>query len=281
MAADKIITDRRLTPARADLAAAHLKGQVEASRVVAGEHFSIGQGRASWRVAPTAEAAQDSELLWGEAVTVYERKNGWAWVQAAKDGYVGYVQDSALTAPFAADARISAVLAPLFSAASIKAPLRDLLPLNAEVQRGRLEGDYHEIADGCYVHYRHLTGLDEHSTDFVAVAERFAGVPYVWGGKSFSGLDCSGLIQTALQACGITCPRDTDMQQAALGETISTADLQRGDLVFWKGHVGVMQNPTHLLHANGFHMQVASELLVEAVMRIEKIAGPVVAIKRL
>jgi cell wall-associated NlpC family hydrolase len=275
------MADKRLTAARSDLAAAHLKGQVEAVRFVTGETFSIRQGRASLRVAPSAEAAQDSELLWGEAVTVYERKNGWAWVQAVKDLYVGYVQDSALTAPFAADARICAVLAPLFSAADIKAPLRDLLPLNAQVQRGRLEGDYHEIAAGCFVHYRHLTGLDEHDTDFVAVAERFIGVPYVWGGKSFAGLDCSGLIQTALQSCGIACPRDTDMQQAALGETISTADLQRGDLVFWKGHVGVMQNPTHLLHANGFHMQVASELLVEAVMRIEKAAGPVSAIKRL
>ncbi len=275
------MADKRLRPARPDLAAAHLKGEVEAARFVPGENFSIGQGRASLRIAPADDAGQDSELLWGESVTVYERKNGWAWVQAAKDGYVGYVKDSALAAPFTADARICAVLAPLFSAPDIKSPLRDLLPLNAQIQRGRLEGDYHEIAQGCFVHYRHLTDLDEHGTDFVAVAERFAGVPYVWGGKSFSGLDCSGLIQTALQACGIACPRDTDMQQTALGEIITTADLQRGDLVFWKGHVGVMQDPTHLLHANGFHMQVASELLVEAVMRIEKIGGPVVAIKRL
>jgi len=275
------MADKRLTPARPDLAAAHLKGEVEAARFVPGEKFSIRQGRASLRIAPAEDAGQDSELLWGEAVTVYERKNGWAWVQAAKDGYVGYVKDSALGAPFTADARISVVLAPLISAPDIKSPLRDLLPLNAEVQRGRLEGDYHEIAEGCFLHYRHLTDLDERATDFVAVAERFSGVPYVWGGKSFSGLDCSGLIQTALQACGIACPRDTDMQQTALGETITGADLERGDLVFWKGHVGVMQDPTHLLHANGFHMQVASELLVEAVMRIEKIAGPVVAIKRI
>src|SRR3954470_3808935 len=223
------MADKRLTPARSDLAAAHLKGEVEAARFVTGEKFSIGKGRACLRVAPSDDAAQDSELLWGEAVTVYERKNGWGWLQAEKDGYVGYVNESALTASFAADARISAVLSPLFSAADIKAPLRDLLPLNAQVGRGRLDGDYHEIADGCFVHYRHLTGLDEHDTDFVTVAERFMGVPYVWGGKSFSGLDCSGLIQTALQACGVTCPRDTDMQQAALGETISTADLQRGD----------------------------------------------------
>src|SRR3954466_8797729 len=130
------MADRRLTPARADLAATHLQGQVEAARFVQGEKYSIGQGRASLRVAPVDDAAQDSELLWGEAVTVYERKNGWAWVQAVKDLYVGYVKDSALAAPFAVDARISAVLTPLFSAPDIKAPLRDLLPLNAQVQRG-------------------------------------------------------------------------------------------------------------------------------------------------
>ena len=109
----------------------------------------------------------------------------------------------------------------------------------------------------------------------------FLGVPYVWGGKTFAGLDCSGLIQTALQACGVACPRDTDMQEKALGDAVTHSNLQRGDLVFWKGHVGVMQNASHLLHANAFHMQVAAEPLTEAVARITPIAGPVTSIKRL
>src|SRR5581483_2440911 len=136
-------------------------------------------------------------------------------------------------------------------------------------------------APGRFVHYRHLAPLDEHSTDFVAVAERFVGVPYVWGGKTFAGMDCSGLIQTSLHAAGVKCLRDTDMQEKSLGEGVEIADLRRGDLVFWKGHVGVMRDATHLLHANAFHMQVASEPLAEAIMRIEKIAGPVTSIKRL
>jgi len=275
------MADKRLTPARPDLAAARLKGKVEAARFVEGEKFSTGLGRASLRLAPSDDAGQVSELLFGESVTVYERKGGWAWLQAAGDSYVGYVQEAALAPPFVPDARVAAVLSPVFSAPDLKSPLRDSLPLNALVKRGARSGDYHQIAPGRFMHYRHLAPLDEHAADFAAVAERFVGVPYVWGGKTFAGLDCSGLIQTALQASGIASPRDTDMQQAALGESVEIADLRRGDLVFWKGHVGVMQNRGHLLHANAFHMQVTSEPLAEAAMRAENAGSAIVAIKRL
>ena len=273
--------DPRLTPARPDLAAAHLKGEVEAALFVEGLPFSIGAGRASLRVGPSDDAAQDSELLFGEIFTVYERKQGWAWGQAANDSYVGYVREDALAPPVTPDARVRVLSAPVFAAADLKKPVRDLLPLNAVVKRGALVGDCHPIAPGRFVHYRHLVPLSEHSTDFVAVAEQFLGVSYVWGGKTFSGLDCSGLTQTSLHAAGMTCPRDTDMQEKALGESVEIADLRRGDLVFWKGHVGVMRDATHLLHANAFHMAVAAEPLAEAIMRIEKVAGPVTSIKRL
>lgn len=276
------MADRRLTPARPDLAALSLKGRVEADRFVEGQEFSIVQGRAALRAGPSDAAPQDSELLFGEAVSAYERKDGWAWVQAAADGYVGYVKDGALGPSVTADARVAALMTPMFSEADLKSPVADFLPLNALVRRQAPGGDYVRIANGRYVHFRHLAPLDEHGGDFVAVAERFLGVPYVWGGKSFAGLDCSGLIQTALAAAGIAGPRDTDMQEKALGTRLEPgATLQRGDLVFWKGHVGVMQNATRLLHANAFHMQVTSEPLSEAVARIEPVAGPVTAIKRL
>jgi hypothetical protein len=274
------MADRRVTPARPDLAAAHLKGQVDASRFVEGEKFCVRVGRLSLRVRPSAEAAQDSELLFGETFTVYERKHGWAWGQAANDLYVGYVRQDALGSAFIAQARVSALMAPVFCAADLKTPVRDLLPLNAVVPIEAREGDYVKIAENGYVHQRHLQPSAQ--SDFVSVAERFVGTPYVWGGKTAAGLDCSGLVQTALSAVGKTAPRDTDMIEKALGVQAALSEgRRRGDLIFWKGHVGVMLDEARLLHANAFHMAVAIEPLVEALSRIQKAAGPVTSVKRL
>ncbi|HET7084274.1 MAG TPA: C40 family peptidase [Rhizomicrobium sp.] len=271
--------DRRVTPVRPDLAASHLKGMVDAPRYAEGEKFCVAVGRTGLRVRPSDDAAQDSELLFGEVFTVYDRGNGWAWGQAADDLYVGYVRDDALGAHFLAQARVSALLAPVFSAADLKTPVRDLLPMNAAVAVLAREGDYVKIADGRYLHQRHLAAESE--KDFVAVAERFLGAPYVWGGKTAAGLDCSGLVQTALQAVGKAAPRDTDMMEKALGDAVALSDVRRGDLIFWKGHMGVMLDRQSLLHANAFHMEVAIEPLAEAIARIEKVAGPVTSVKRL
>jgi len=272
-------SDRRVTPARPDLAAAHLKGAVEAPRFAQGEKFSVCVGRASLRLRPGDDAAQDSELLFGESFTAYDRGHGWAWGQAGSDLYVGYVREDALGAPFTAQARITALMAPVFSAADLKTPVRDLLPLNAAVPVLGRDGDYVKIGEGAWLHQRHLEPSLE--KDFVAVAERFLGMPYVWGGKTAAGLDCSGLIQTALQAIGKTAPRDTDMMEKTLGDAITIAGVQHGDLIFWKGHMGVMLDAKRLLHANAFHMAVAIEPLAEAMARIEKTAGPVTSIRRL
>lgn len=273
------MADKRVTPVRADLAAAHLKGQVDAPRYAEGEGFSISAGRTALRVRPSDEAAQDSELLFGERFTVYDRAGGWAWGQAENDLYVGYVRQDALTVPFDIEARVTALLAPVFAAADLKTAVQDLLPLNAMVPLQGRNGDYVEIGVGRWLHQRHLAPLADQ--DFVAVAERFVGVPYVWGGKTAMGLDCSGLVQTALQAVGKAAPRDTDMMEKALGEPVALSQVRRGDLVFWKGHMGVMLDDSRLLHANAFHMAVAIEALAGAVARIEKVAGPVTAIKRL
>jgi cell wall-associated NlpC family hydrolase len=273
------MADKRVTPARSDLAASHLKGAVDAPRFADGEKFSVRVGRASLRLRPAGDAAQDSELLFGEIFTVYDRNNGWAWGQAANDLYVGYVKEDALAAPFAAQAKVTALMAPVFPAADLKTPVRDLLPMNAVVPVRTSEGDYVKVGEGAYLHRRHLEPSVE--KDFAAVAERFLGAPYVWGGKTAAGLDCSGLVQTALQAVGKAAPRDTDMMEKTLGDIVAFASAQRGDLVFWKGHMGVMLDEGRLLHANAFHMAVAIEPLSEAMTRIEKIAGPVTAIKRL
>ena len=269
------MADKRLTPARPDLAASSLKGEVEAARFVQGEEASVAWGRISLRAGPSHDSGQVSELLFGEIVTVYERKDGWAWLQAKTDSYVGYARESGLGPAIATDAGVTHVLTPLLSAPDVKSPLRDLLPLNARVKRGRQEGHFVAVADG-FVSARALAPIA--APDFVAVAEEFLGVPYVWGGKTFQGLDCSGLIQTAMHATGLVCPRDTDMQEQALGRAVPRDQLKRGDLVFWKGHVGVMRDAVTLLHANAHFMQVTSEPLDTAIARI---TTPVASIKRL
>jgi hypothetical protein len=272
------MADRRVTPARPDLAAAHLRTKVQAERFVEGWSLDITKGRASLRVRPSDDAAQDTELLFGEQVTVYENKDGWAWIQARNDLYVGYVRSDALGDTKAGTVRVSALMAPVFSAADLKTPVRDLLPMNAVVPVAARDGDYVDIGAG-FVHQRHLAMETE--KDFAAIAERFLGVPYVWGGKTAAGLDCSGLIQTALQAVGKAAPRDTDLMEKALGNDIALGAARRGDLVFWKGHMGVILDNKRLLHANAFHMMVAIEPLAEAIARIEAVAGPVTSVKRL
>jgi hypothetical protein len=271
--------DKRLHAFRADLAAASLRGKVEAARFSEGEAASIRIGRASLRAAPSGEASQDTELLHGERVTVFDRKDGWAWVQAENDSYVGYLREECLGPRFEPQLQVSALMTPVFPKPYLKAPVRDMLPMTAEIALLDRQGDYLKIGDDAWVHQHHVALLAEAQPDWVAVAEAFFGVPYVWGGKTFAGLDCSGLVQTALAAAGTRSPRDTDMMERHFGDSPDITPY-RGDLIFWKGHVGVMLDEQRLLHANAFHMMVAIEDLAEAIPRIEKVSGPVTSIKR-
>jgi cell wall-associated NlpC family hydrolase len=273
--------DKRLTPARPDLAAVHLKGKVEAERFVEGEKLMSLRGHTSMRARPESHCSQETELLCGELFTVYEHKNGWTWGQIASDGYVGYVHGVSLC-PYAEPThRVTAHFTPVLIQPDVKSAALNFLPMNAVVRLEKQHGDFFQTNAG-FVSYRHLAPLSEHAMDFVAVAESFLHVPYVWGGKTSAGLDCSGLIQTALQAAGIGAPRDTDMQEIALGLPVERDQVQRGDLVFWKGHVGVMRDPDTLLHANGWHMKVVSEPLREAETRIAASGGgPITSIRRL
>jgi cell wall-associated NlpC family hydrolase len=273
--------DKRLTPARPDLAALHLKGKVEAERFVEGEKLMSLRGHAALRASAESYCSQETELLCGELFTVYEQKNGWAWGQIASDGYVGYVHGLALCAYAEPTHRVTAYSTPVLLHADVKSAAVNFLPMNALVRLEKSQGDFFQTNVG-FVSYRHLAPLNEHAIDFVAVAEGFLHVPYVWGGKTAAGLDCSGLIQTSLQAAGIGAPRDTDMQENALGLAVDRSQIQRGDLVFWKGHVGVMLDKERLLHANAFHMEVFAEPLAQAVTRIEAGGrGAITSIKRL
>jgi NlpC/P60 family/Bacterial dipeptidyl-peptidase Sh3 domain len=243
-----------------------------------GTTHSIDRGRAAMRSLPSHDAVQDNEILFGETVSVFETKDGWSWCQASLDRYVGYVHDIALCEPVAVDHRITALSTPVLSGPDIKRATRDMLPFNARVRVLERVNGYARIENGGFVFEGHLAPLAEIAPDWVATAERFVGTPYVWGGKTHAGMDCSGLVQTALSASGILAPRDADMQEKELGSDCSKSPRRRGDIVFWNGHVAVMLDGEHLIHANSFHMQVEIEALTQAMARI---SGAVTAIKRL
>jgi cell wall-associated NlpC family hydrolase len=267
--------DPRITPARPELAARHLQGKVQAARFVAGTPREVVDAQAPVRRAPAPDAPLDTEALMGERVTVYETTDeGFAWGQLADDGYVGWLPANALGPPGEEPTHaVSALRTLVFPGPSIKLPPLMTLPLGARVAIARHEGRLAVTAAGGYVPANHLAPLGATEPDFVAVAERFIGTPYLWGGKTAQGVDCSGLVQIALAACGIACPRDSDMQERALGVPIvpdaGYSNLRRGDLVFWKGHVAIVRDAATLLHANAFHMAVTAEPLTEALARIQ------------
>jgi len=233
------------------------------------------------------DAALLTEALFGEPVLVYEvTPEGWAWGQLADDQYVGWLPANALAAPGPAPThRVAALRTLAFPGPDIKLPPLTGLPLGARVAITRMEEPFAVTPTGFFLPARHLAPMEAAERDFVGVAERFVGAPYLWGGKTALGIDCSGLVQVALQACGISCPRDSDMQERALGTPISAdrdlSNLRRGDLVFWKGHVAIVRNPNTLLHANAHHMSVTAEPLAAAIERIRRGGSEVTTIKRL
>jgi cell wall-associated NlpC family hydrolase len=274
--------DSRLNAYRADLAEERLRGIVEASRYVSGTPVQIAAPLASLRRAPREDAMQTTEALMGERAEVFESDGQWAWVKLAGDGYVGYMRASALGAEITtATHRISAVSTMLFPQPDLKSQPVQFIGMNAEITVTGVAGDYLRSHAGHYVFAGHAKPIDAFESDFVAVAERFLHVPYFWGGKSSAGLDCSGLLQLALQAAGIPSPRDADLQEEALGVRVDRSVLRRGDLVFWEGHAGIMRDAANLLHANGHHMMVVIEPLSEAVARIAAKGKEICAIKRL
>jgi cell wall-associated NlpC family hydrolase len=278
--------DPRLTPARPDLAAKYLEGKVEAARFVAGEEFEIIDSLAPLRVEPSSDAEQKTQALKGERVTIYDRNGeGWAWGQLNSDGYVGWLPDRALVKPAAPPThKVTALLTFAFPGPSIKLPPTDTLPLGAKLVVRSDDGTFAVTQDGRYVPRQHLDALDSCEPDFVAVAERFAGAPYLWGGKTSLGIDCSGLVQVALNAAGIGCPRDSDMQEQALGQALpesGSKKLQRGDLIFWEGHVAIVRDTETIVHANAHHMATAVENTRAAIARIKAAGCEVTSIKRL
>jgi cell wall-associated NlpC family hydrolase len=279
--------DRRVTPFREDLADERLRGQVAAERFSPGLPRRVVTAVAPLRRRPFADAPLDTEALLGERVTVYDEQDGWAWGQLAADGYVGYLPSAALGEPGPEPThRVAELRTFRYPEPDLKRPPVDWLSLGAAVTVVDQVGDYARLAQGGFVFRGHVRDLAATEPDFAGTAERFLHVPYLWGGKTSLGLDCSALVQVALAAAGIPAARDSDLQERALGDPIEVGPdlggLARGDLVFWRGHVGIMLDPERLLHANGHTMTVAVEPLRLAEARIRRNdAGPITSIRRI
>ena len=264
--------DRRLHAFRPDLADERLREQVKADRFVAGDPARVAVPVAPLRHLPDLAHGIDTELLLGETVRVFDRKDGWAWVQAEQDGYVGYLPEAQLAEPEDATHVVCVQRTFVYPEAELRRPPVSILSMGSRI---RVTGEaetrgtrYLTLDDGTALIASHCLSLDRRMTDdYVEVAARFLETPYLWGGRSGFGIDCSALVQLSMMMAGQAVPRDSDMQSAA-GSEIGRDELRRGDLVFWKGHVGIMEDERTLLHANGHTMTVARENFEAAVERI-------------
>jgi cell wall-associated NlpC family hydrolase len=284
---DQTPPDRRRNAYRDDLAAQSLRGRVQAPKFVEPTVRQVQRSSLPMRGEPNARAMLDNEVLFGEIVDVYDELDGWAWVQLARDRYVGYVPAEALSPePLAITHRVASIGTFVYAEADIKSPPLLLLSMNAGLSLVETGERFSRLARGGFIVTRHVAPVGKQAVDFVEIAERFIGTPYLWGGRTRMGLDCSGLVQLSMEAGGFGCPRDSDMQKTEVGTAVDVAGaldstLKRGDLVFWKGHVGVMTDSVLLLHANAHHMTVVAEPLPYAAERILKAGGgPITAVKR-
>lgn len=270
--------DRRLTASNGRVAALSLAGQVQSDRFVAGEDARIATAVAD--LCPAPGSARERQLIWGDSVTVFERREGFAFVQSAKDGYVGYLVEEALARPRTATHRVATRATHLYEGETMKSRDLAFLTFGARIEVTAERRAFWETPDG-YVPKTHLRPLDKPFTDPATVAQLFFGTPYLWGGNSALGIDCSGLVQAAHLACDIACPGDSDMQRDSLGDVLADAAPDRGDVYFWKGHVGLLVDADTMLHANAHHMAVAYEPIARAILRIEAQGdGPVLLRRR-
>lgn len=272
--------DRRLIPANARVAASRLRGQVEAPLYTDGERRLVARPLVDLLNAPMGR--RERQLVMGEAVTRFESREGWAFVQCERDGYVGYLPSADLEDRRPTTHRVTVRSTHVYSQPNFKSSERMALSLGSKLRATGEDDGFLVLAEG-YVPLQHVQPVDALARDVVGYAERYLGVPYLWGGNSIWGIDCSGLVQAACLACGIDCPGDSDLQEAGLGRLLPAGTKpRRGDLLFWKGHVALVAGRGRILHANAHTMTVAHEDMAAAITRIEAQGdGPVTAHKRL
>ncbi len=283
--------DPRITPARDGLAADWLRGQVEAARYTPGTPRTVIRDGAPLRFAPDRNAGLESQLIYGEIFQVLDERDGWCWGQNQSDGYVGYVPsvDLAENVP-SPDHQVAALHSHLYTEPDLKRPVAGIISMSARVKIVDVEGKFCRIASGHWLHSRHLVSLDYSTQDFIGTALKFIGVPYLWGGRTAFGLDCSSLVQIALGMAGIAVPRDSDLQESgpnAIGSLVEMdgeqdySHLEEGDLVFFPGHVGFYVSDWRFLHANAFDMQVSLHGFSDVLDRANRDNAGVSSIRRI
>ena len=276
--------DLRLHPLRDDLAGAELKGRPELEnrpqrpRFAEARPAQVAVGTLDLRRAPAHAAMLVSQLFHGDQVRVYEAKDGWAWLQNTRDGYVGYAEAAALREEIEVPSHwVRVPRSFVFPKSDEKAPPLDALPMTAGVRVLSERGTYSEVAwadSAGWVPTRHLLAEGETVEDFVATALAFLGMPYLWGGRTSLGLDCSGLVQVALAAAGIPALRDSDQQEASLGELRPLDEpASRGDLLYMPGHVVIALDAWRVVHANAHDMMTSIEPLEDLVARVQAESG--------
>lgn len=261
------MTDRRRWPANDRVAHVRLGGQVAGVALVEPDLKSVVRPVVDLCAQPNGPV--DRQMLAGDSFAVLEERDGWAFGEANFGAYVGWVEAVALGPYFDPTHWITTRRALGFAKQDMKSGAVQALPLGAGL-RAEDQSSGFTLANGAWFPDQHLSAWNQRPSDFVTQAELCLGAPYLWGGDSPLGIDCSGLVALALRCTGQDVARDSDQQAGELGCLIATDDaLRRGDLVFWKGHVGIMQSETHLIHANAHHMAVVSEPLARVVERCE------------
>jgi hypothetical protein len=243
------------------------------------EAAQIGRGVVNLLRKPNG--ARDRQLLLGADVTILWREEGWAYVQAAADGYCGFVGVASLAKPQASTHKVSAPGSHGYQNANMKSIDRCALSHGSLLAALDEEDGFIRTSHG-FVPRQHITVLDDYADDPADIASLYAGTPYLWGGNSRWGIDCSGLVQAACTACDIPCGADSDIQEESLGTLLEDGSTpQRNDLLFWKGHVALVWDEDTLIHANAHAMAVVFEPIEDAIARIAKTDGPVTAHRRL
>lgn len=279
--------DLRITPFRRGIAAAHLKGVVEAQTYNEGKTVQIVVPELAIRSEPMITSGMESQALKGQIATCYGEENGFSLIQMQDDEYVGWVITQGISEKFTSTThKITALKTYIYSDESIKSLPLAALTQGTSITIAHVGEKFSRLFDGSYVFTPHIAPISAHATDWVQSALLYLNCPYLWGGKTSSGLDCSALVQLALATQGIKAPRDSDQQEAALGQEVAIQSghmpkVQKGDLLFWKGHVAICLDENTILHANAHHMSVQKEPLLEALKRIDASGTALKSIKRL